>query len=162
MFSHIKYSLSKEKIRFIIAGSCNTFLDFIFLNILTAVFGIYFVIANLFSVSICITLSYFLNHYFVFRIKEPLGFRKFTTFFAVTGFSSLALQSGIITSMHWLLGTPFSRSLFIVGGVSNHPTIELNFVKAIAVLVGMIWNFIFYKHVVFKDKPSKTEAEFIG
>jgi len=162
MLDKIVKLLDDEKIRFISVGFINTFLDFILLNLFTSIFGIYFVISNILSVSVCISISFLLNHSFVFKKKTPVTIISFATFFAVTGFSSLALQSFIITSMHWMLGTPFSRSLVIIGDLSTHPIIELNFIKAVAVLIGMVWNFFFYKHVVFKDKPAKTDAEFIG
>lgn len=154
--------LQLEKVRFLLVGVVNTTLDFLLLNMFTLVFGIYFVLSNILSVIICIFISYTLNHYFVFHKKEGIKLHTILTFFAVTGFSSLALQSIIIIGMHWTLNTQFSRSLIIVSDIADNQTLELNIIKALAVGVGMVWNFMFYKYIVFKEKPTKTEAEFIG
>jgi putative flippase GtrA len=150
--------LRSEKIRFLIAGGLNTSLDFLLLNIFVFLLGAVPLIANVLSVSIGITISYLLNHHFVFRYGDKISLKKYLMFFGITGFSSLIIQSLIITGFTALFQTNFSHSLFIMRDISNNKFLELNIAKASAVLIGMIWNFILYKHIIFrmKDKDGKN------
>jgi len=158
----MKKFFGHEKIRFVIAGGLNTGLDFILLNTFVFLFGAIPLIANVLSVCIGICISYILNHYFVFRLRDKLNFKKFIMFFVVTGFSSLIIQSLIIASFETFFNTDFSRSLFIVRDIAQNDFLELNVAKVVAVLIGMVWNFMMYKHVIFKVKSrgaEKTDIE---
>jgi len=144
-----------EKIRFIFAGGLNTGLDFILLNTFVFLFGALPLLANVLSVSIGIVISYILNHRFVFQSQEKLSIKKFLLFFAVTGFSSIVIQSVIIISFEMFFNTEFSRSLFFIRDIAQNEFVELNIAKVIAVLIGMVWNFVLYKHVIFRSKNKK-------
>lgn len=150
-----------EKIRFILAGGTNTLLDFLLLNVLVFAFNTYVLFANIISVSIGITISYFLNHYFVFRSTTRINIRSYLLFFCVTGFSSLILQTMIIYGFEVLTHSQFGRSLIIIKSLYDSEALEINVAKATAVLVGMVWNFILYKYVIFKKStrhdPIPTE-----
>ena len=143
-----------EKIRFGTAGVFNTGLDFVMLNILVFVFGAYPILANTMSVSIGITISYLLNHFFVFQSKEKLQLKKYIQFFCITGFSSLIIQNSIITGFAIFFDSSLSHSLFIINLVAGNDFLELNIAKASAVLVGMVWNFTLYKYVIFRKKAD--------
>ncbi|AKM80563.1 TPA: GtrA family protein [Candidatus Saccharibacteria bacterium] len=153
-----------EKIRFIIAGCTNTGFDFVLLNSLVFIIGAFPVLANSISVSIGIVISYFLNHYFVFRSKSPISYKKFLSFFVVTGFSSLIIQGLIIYGFEVMTASEWGRSLFLINQMNKDAALELNIAKAVAVSVGMVWNFMLYKYVIFKDKLDKdfleTEEDF--
>lgn len=151
--------LGYEKVRFILVGIFNTCLDFLLLNILTFMGDLNVLVANSTSVFIGITVSYFLNHVFVFRSKEPLSFRKYLTFFAVTGVSSLVIQNLIIYGASVVTESSLNHSLFIVRQLAEHRQIELNVAKALAVGVGMVWNFLLYKYVVFKVSAKEPAIE---
>ena len=145
-----------EKVRFIFAGLANTFLDFLILNVLVFGLGVYPLLANVLSVTIGITISYYLNHYFVFRSKKKVNLRSYLMFFGVTGFSSLIIQSLVIFGFEALFNSSFGRSLFLVGSLTGHIALQLNIAKATAVLLGMVWNFTLYKYVIFKKEPIES------
>ena len=153
----MKRLFEHEKVRFVFAGGMNTGLDFFLLNTLVFLFGAMPLIANVLSVSIGIMISYVLNHYFVFRSEEKLSLKTFTLFFVITGFSSLIIQSAIIISFEMFFNTEFSHSIFFVRDIAENEFIELNIAKVIAVLIGMVWNFILYKHVIFKTKNKTSK-----
>jgi putative flippase GtrA len=158
----IKVSLSSEKTRFILVGVCNTILDFTILNTLVWGFGVWSYTANMISVVVCICISYYLNHYYVFQKKEKLSIRSFISFFAVTGFSSIFLQSAIIWLSHSIFATPFSRSILAFTGLAENQAFQLNLAKCAAVGIGMIWNYLFYKHLVFRKQVVDSQNQFIG
>ena len=151
--------LRYEKVRFLIAGGLNTGLDFLLLNFLVFFLGALPLLANGISVSIGITISYLLNHYFVFKSTDPVSMRKYLAFFAATGFSSLIIQSVIIFGFGMFFQTDISRSLFIIRDIAANEFIELNFAKAVAVGVGMVWNFLIYKYFIFKSSPHASAEE---
>lgn len=143
-----------EKIRFGTAGIFNTGLDFVMLNTLVFILGAYPILANTISVSIGITISYLLNHFFVFQLKEKIRFKKYIQFFCITGFSSLIIQNSIITGFAIFFNSNLSHSLFVIDMLVDNDFFELNIAKASAVLVGMVWNFILYKYVIFRKKSN--------
>ncbi len=154
----MKKLLQHEKVRFVIAGVGNTLLDFLILNILVFIFGFYALVGNILSVTIGITVSYFLNHYFVFQSKKQINLRAYLLFFCVTGFSSLVIQSLIIFGFEVLFRSSFGHSLFMIGSLYDHAALQLNIAKATAVLLGMVWNFTLYKHVIFRKKADEITA----
>lgn len=148
--------LKHEKVRFLLAGGLNTGLDFLFLNILVFLFNALPLVANTISVIIGITISYFLNHYFVFKSTETVTLKKYFMFFLATGFSSLIIQSVIILGFAAFFQTDFSRSLFVVSDSPMTEFVELNIAKAVAVVIGMVWNFLIYKYFIFKDRTASV------
>lgn len=150
--------LNHQKVRFLLAGVFNTGLDFLMLNTLVFAFSLRTLYANSISVTIGITVSYFLNHHFVFRQTSKISFRKYASFFAVTGFSALVLQNIVIIGGEHLFESKFGHSLIVVRSISGHQAWELNIAKAFAVGVGMVWNFTMYKRVIFKAGDN-TDTE---
>ncbi len=148
--------LENEKIRFLCAGLFNTVLDFLLLNILVLAVGLYVLVANTITVLVGVTISYFLNHYFVFRHGSAPNVHKFIVFFAITGFSSLVIQSGVIYGFELLTNSEFGRSLIIIRSLADHAVLEVNIAKAAAVAAGMVWNYLLYKHIVFRHPKSET------
>lgn len=158
--------LADRRVRFLIAGLLNTGLDFVLLNLLILAAGMPVIAANLVSVTVGITISYFLNHFFVFRHGEPVTAGRFLKFFAVTGFSSLLLQSGVIWLFERGFDTTFGRSLLMFGTSAEQEFFEINIAKATAVLIGLVWNFTLYRLVVFRapaapgdDQPAGPDAD---
>lgn len=149
--------MRSQQVRFLIAGSGNTALDFLMLNLLTLGLGLRDVPANSISVVIGVCISYLLNHLFVFRYPYRVSWRKFASFFAVTGFSSLVLQNLIIWAFETMFQTEFGHSLLLFAADSQR-AIELNIAKAVAVGVGLVWNFLFYRFVVFRlSTPAEPD-----
>lgn len=146
--------LKDQRVRFALAGCTNTALDFITLNILVFVLGLATLTANIASVFVGITISYFLNHFFVFRYPGKASWIRFGEFFLVTGFSSLVLQSVIIWGFETLFQTSFGRSLLFIGTEAEKAFVAINIAKLVAVLVGLVWNFIMYRFIVFRRRTG--------
>lgn len=146
--------LQHEKIRFGLTGCFNTGLDFILLNSLVFLLGAYPLVGNTISVTIGVTISYILNHKFVFRSSDKLSFRKYLTFFAVTGFSSLVIQNSIIYAFEVMGQAHVGQSIPLVSMIMENDALRLNAGKVMAVLAGMVWNFTLYKFVVFRNKDT--------
>lgn len=155
----MKKLLSLQKVRFLIAGCLNTGLDFLILNLLTLLAGMAVLVANGISVTVGITISYLLNHYFVFRYPERISIKKFAQFFLVTGFSSLVLQSLIIYGFEVFFDTRFGNSLLFLGSSGENQFLAINIAKAFAVFVGLVWNFCMYKFVVFRQPAVVAAVE---
>jgi putative flippase GtrA len=134
--------------RFLCVGVINTVIDLTILNILAFIFHIPALIANLFSASISISFSYFLNHHLVFRINEDHSVKKFVRFFAVTGFGILAIQSLVIYLVVHLLRAHRVSVKHFLSGIHLHispQVFELNTGKIIAIIIAMAWNFKFLR-----------------
>lgn len=120
------------------------------LNILVGLGGLPVLVANTISVSIGITISYFLNHRFVFRHQQKYSFGSYIRFFLGTGVGVIVIQNIVL----FIAGkTGFAHSAnsvhLLLINVSDR-TFALNIAKALAVVVGMVWNFLFYKYVIFR------------
>lgn len=76
----------------------------------------------------------------------------------VTGISVIALQTLII-----YLTRPTYRKLIqhshVVGFLRFEDKISLNLAKITAIIIGMVWNYLFYSRVVFKNVPKNQEVE---
>lgn len=151
--------LVHEKVRFILVGGFNTTLDFLLFNFFVLALGLYAVVGNIISVTICIFASYFLNHYFVFKHEGKVEFKKLALFVFVTGISSIGIQSAIIWGFELMTRSEFGRSLFLVDELAKNNALEVNVAKVVAVGVGMVWNFLLYKYVVFKRPNSHIDPE---
>lgn len=154
--SPMRWIWSNKIFRFFCAGTMNTIVDFSILNILVHFLHLYPLIANLFSASISITISYFLNHYVVFRISEKHSIKKFFHFFVATGSGILVVQSAVIYIVITLLNhhVPITKEILTSFHLNDLKiqTAILNIAKLAAVLVAMAWNFTIYHFVIFKPK----------
>lgn len=150
--------LAKQQVRFLIAGCFNTALDFLILNVLTLALGFPVLVANSVSVLFGISISYALQHFFVFRYPYRISWKKFLEFFVITGFSSLILQNVIIYLFELLFDTKFGNSLLLVPDAEGRHFLAINIAKFCAVLIGLVWNFLMYKFVVFR-RPQNEAAE---
>jgi putative flippase GtrA len=129
-----------EKFRFALVGGFNTALDFGILFGLTA-FGVYKIVANYISKSISFIFSFFANNTFTFKAKSGNAKREFISFVIVTLIGLWVLQPLIITAISRLLAAT----------TLNDTTILL-IAKLLATIVSLIWNYVFYSRVVFKQK----------
>ena len=132
---------------FSIIGGINTTLDFVILFVLTA-FGIKIFIANIFSTGITFTISFLMNKKITFKSvsnnKKEL-IREMILFIIVTLFGLWAIQNIIIS-----IAMPIFENLF------KNKQISLLLSKLIATIFSLIWNFILYKKVVFKNKSGQS------
>ncbi len=148
-------------VRFLCVGVCNTLLDFIMLNIFAFVIGLPVLVANLLSVCIGVSLSYYLNHHIVFRHTYPVTAKAYAKFFLITGISILCIQTAVI----YLTSPVISHELGILAAKLRFTTrlieahdgqLTVNIAKALAVLVGMVWNYILYNKIVFTKAGSEV------
>lgn len=147
-----------QKVRFAAVGISNTALDFTLLNILVVGLGMPALVGNALSVSICILVSYYLNHYFVFQHKQRWSGKSLGLFIGVTGFSSIIIQSLVIWSVG-LLVQLVPRTFIAAQVLNRHHALEMNLAKAAAVGTGMVWNFLLYKYVVFRQPRRSCKLQ---
>ena len=77
-----------------IIGSFSAGMDFLSFYLLTSVLDLYYLLANVFSVSIGITISFVLNRNFNFKVKDKT-IKRFLIFVSV-GIGGMALSSGLL------------------------------------------------------------------
>jgi len=148
-----------KKFRFLCVGSFNSLVDITTLN--TLVFAAHMPVwgANIISVSFGITVSYFLNHRLVFRHRHRPNYRQFLKFFLITGIGVIGVQTAIIYLTRPLFND-LVRHVLVNGSLSIQAKITLNAAKVTAILVGMVWNYLFYSRVIFKKSPEPIGNDF--
>lgn len=153
--SVVKRLWEKRVIRFACVGVINTLTDITILNTLVFAFGLKVLVANTISATISIVISYFWNYAIVFRREHKLSLKMFAKFVIVTGLSIVVVQSVIIYAVEHVLTI---NSIQAVVNLSHAQAkfIQVNSAKALAVLMGMVWNFALYQLVVFKKAPAGT------
>jgi putative flippase GtrA len=133
-------------LRFVAVGFLNTAIDFGILNFLRWVFaatsGWPILVFNGISVSAAMGNSYFLNKYWAFKKKETENRLMETILFVFF----TALGMGINT----LIVYYFSTNLSPVFGINE--VLWLNIGKVFATGVSLLWNFFWYKFVVFRAR----------
>ena len=128
-------------------GVLNTLLDFAVLNLLSYTFHVYsgtsLILINVFSFLAANINSYFWNKYWTFQSQNKKVAGELLKFFTVSIIGFL-LNSAIL----WSFTTVMEPAL----GLS--PQIWENVAKLIATGVYIVWNFIGYKLIVFKEKTE--------
>jgi putative flippase GtrA len=143
-------------VRFLCVGTLNTLLDFTVLNLLVMMAHFPELAANGVSVSVGITASYFLNHRVVFRHPQKYAIKSFVRFFLVTGIGAIVIQNTVL----FLAGkTGYAHSASSVHFLLSisEKTLVLNVAKAIAVVFGLVWNFLLYKYFIFSDGTQSDD-----
>lgn len=136
--------LVRQFSKFILVGGVNTGIDFAVFNALVHITGITsgyeLAIINLFSFSIAVVNSYFMNKYWTFQdITKNREETKFTQFIAVSLIGA-GINSGIVAAFTSIFPPIFGLS----------PQIWANVGKLLATGASLVWNFIGYKLFVFK------------
>ncbi len=139
-----KQIFSSEKIRFGAVGVVNTAVDFTVLFVLAMLFGLPSVIANIGSTSVALTVSYLLNKRAVFKNTDTRRLRQVMMFLIVT-LTGLWLVQGVVIA----LATEVLRSAGIAAAAS------LLIAKIIASGFSLVWNYLWYSRVVFKEKTHE-------
>jgi putative flippase GtrA len=147
-------------IRFGCVGVVGTLTDLALLNIFVFGFGLNILVGNVFSASISITMSYFLNNAIVFRREHAISLRLFLKFITVTGQSILVVQTVVIFTFEHIftiarLHTIFGNELSSAGT----RFLQVNGAKVTAVLFGMTWNFVLYHFVVFRHPKEAPDID---
>ena len=130
--------------RYLVTGVFNTALDICIYLSLVELFGLYPVIANVISTVIVLSISFFLNYYFVFRSNKSKG-KTVPFFVGVTLFNGWFIQSLVI----WLVISVFTP--FITEHWLNA------FAKLCGVGVGMVCNFLEYR-IIFRERKTREDV----
>ena len=134
----------KQKVRFGAIGIVNTAVDFGLYSVLSYVAGLPLIIANLISTSAGFIVSFFLNRKFTFDSKNERKLHEFFRFLATTLVGLWIIQPLIIY---------YCKTLFTLFHFSGIWTVVLP--KAAAILVGLVWNYLWYANFVFvKKRPE--------
>jgi len=148
-----------EKSRFVAVGVFNTGFDFLLLNILVSFVGLPLQGANFISAFAAMCLSFILNKKFVFNGKGMFNAKEFFTFVGITLLGIWGVQGVVI----FLLTQQFPQPLSTIAdtihanGIASSFSIDFirnNIAKVVATVASLVWNYIFYKYVVFL--PSKV------
>ena len=135
--SVIQKLYSSQKARFGLAGVINTLIDIGALNLLVIVVGAPLVISNAISTTLAMTGSFVLNKKAVFR-NDGWSRRQVILFIVVTASGLWIVQTAIVVWAYLLLG-------------SLPEELRLNVAKAIGIVFSLLWNYIWYKRVVFRQ-----------
>ena len=137
-------------------GIINTIVDFSILNILVFVFGLNNIVANTISVSVAMLVSYVLNHTIVFRYQGKNHAKNIVLFVVNYRFWAFCFAKlSDLSFVHLYTSRPILATSIIhaLGFDSlSKEFITLNFAKAVATGVTMVWNYFMYKKFVFNDK----------
>lgn len=155
-------SETKQVGRFGLIGVINTVIDFGVFNLYVALIGLTFFKvlgfplspANLVSVTAAMTFSFIANKTYVFKAKGRSTLKQAIVFLSVTAFSVYIIQNGVLFLFTevWPRSFEFWYNLLkpIIGGFITLEFATNNGAKAIAVGTGMVWNYLWYKKVVFR------------
>ena len=131
----------KQKVRFGAIGILNTAVDFGLYSVLSYFGGLPLIIANFISTSAGFLVSFFLNRKFTFDSKSERKLHEFFRFLATTLVGLWIIQPLIIY---------YCKTLFTLFHFSGIWVVVLP--KAVAILVGLVWNYLWYSRYVFVPK----------
>lgn len=162
MIDFIKKLWERKVVRFLVIGCFNTAFDISLLLSILKILDWSPLIANSLSVSIAVTVSYFLNHRIVFRETSGYTFKKYLHFFLVTGLGVILIQDVVIylvIDKFWVISQ--AKTWRLLGHATSLRTLELLGAKLSGVVIGLAWNYLLYKYLVFRNHDEEDEL-FIG
>ena len=145
-FAHLiskKFSIVWQIAKFALVGALNSFVDLGVLNLLMfvsgAVVGVSYPLFKGISFIVASTNSYFWNKFWTFDSERKIQKKEFSQFFLVSIVGFL-INVGVASLIVNIVGPQFGLSSKIwanIGAVG-------------ATFIGMTWNFLGYKFIVFK------------
>ncbi|WP_410567825.1 GtrA family protein [Amycolatopsis sp. cmx-4-61] len=132
--------ISATQLRFGLVGVANTLVDALGYALLVTL-GVPLFVANFISTSTGMLLSFTLNRNFTFRAKDGDVRRQALLFFAVTAFGLWVVQAAIIFAV-----------------TSAFPGVHVLVPKFAGIAVGLVWNYVLYNKVVFRQRPAKVQG----
>ena len=149
----MKY-MKKRTIRFIFIGIVNTSINFVILNLAFYDLGFTKIWSNIFATSVALIFSFILNKNFVFAHKGT-WFKPFLLFLAVSISGTLILNNTIYALSIYALrnyDASISHLLHYISIPVSPSFVSINASAAIATCFSMVWNYTWYKKVVFNSK----------
>ncbi|TSC63124.1 MAG: hypothetical protein G01um101448_109 [Parcubacteria group bacterium Gr01-1014_48] len=131
-------------VKFGMVGGFNTMLELSIINVLIVIFdaatGILFVLFKTASFIVAAGSAYFWNRNWTFVSRTRASFQEFGVFI-VSGFWGFLINISTATFL-----------VSVVPAPDGMPTVLwVNYSVLIAVLVGMVWNFLFQRFILFRD-----------
>lgn len=145
-----KYPIIGQFVRFAMIGGLNTGIDLIILNILTIATGlkegVAFAIFKGISFVAAATFSYFMNKHWAFKdTSKSQEVRKFSQFFIVSIVGAL-INVGTASLVVNVIKPALGGTLVI----PLNDQLWVNVAALSGTAIGLIWNFLGYKFIVFK------------
>lgn len=140
----------KKVIIFAAIGIFNTVFDMALYVLVQYLTGS-IIIANIVATSAALIGSYLLNSKLTFKAKKWTA-KSFVLFVVVTIFGLWVLQTGVIYLLTPLVGVIPEFLWRLLGPIEGVAKILAPKVAATAVTV--VWNFLWYNKVIFKDKDA--------
>jgi len=146
---------SRQILVFVLVGVATTAIDFVVFNLLTRPrVGWRRIPANVVSVSVAMAWSFLANWLIVFQPGGSEWLERAGRFLATTLFSAFVLQNALLylTTYHWKW--PANLVWLVVQSLRldrwvDEDVCSRNTCKALAVSVGLVWNFCWYKFFVY-------------
>jgi len=142
---------------FVVVGVITTAVDFAVFNLLTGRrLGWRRIPANVVSVAVAMAWSFVANWILVFQPEGDAWLGRAGRFLVTTAFSAFVLQNLVLYFTTYVWTWPSQAVLQIVGRLSisrrfTDDLIARNTCKVMAVAVGLVWNFLWYKFFVYVD-----------
>jgi len=138
---------------FTLIGFTATVIDYAVLNILTLLFGVPILGANVISSSLSSIYSYILNRKVVFDSIAHGERRSFLLYLGSIVVSIAVIQSGVIA----VLGHGVTEDWYATFGVTGawNDLLATNTAKVIAGVLSLWWNFYTQRRFVFRSNSAK-------
>lgn len=147
-FAGRKVSVVPQFAKFAAAGSANTALDIGILNglmfITVIAAGYWYAVFKAISFAAAVVSSYFLNRYWTFETKTNASTKEFGQFLVVS-LIGLVVNVSVASLLVVKIGSPFESITQTQWATAS---------ALCATFVALIWNFLGYKFIVFKDKGA--------
>ena len=140
--------------KFGLVGLASTVIDFSILNLVHNLFGLTLIQANLISTTVAMVFSFSLNRKYVFTAHDGSVWRQGILFVLVTAFGLYVVQTLVIHSLTVTWLGPVHLAIGVVGFVGlgrilSDNVVITNSTKLVATAFSLVWNYLFYKKVVF-------------
>jgi putative flippase GtrA len=122
--------------RYLIVGFSTVGLEIIDIRILTKYIGLWYLYSNTIAYTISFIFNFFLNRNWSFKSKGNLAYQLAT--YGILFFINLFLSN----AMMYLFTSVFNIYYMIS--------------KVISIGVIVMWNFVLYKKIIYKEKPAET------
>ncbi|MDR0483121.1 MAG: GtrA family protein [Cellulomonadaceae bacterium] len=136
--------LANSKFRFLLVGAVNTGIDFGILNLLVHL-GVPLLPANIVSTSVALCFSFVANKKFTFKASGGSVWKQALLFLGFTLFGLWVIQGAILHLAQWAF--PDFMNTFV----------GLNVAKLVATVFSLIWNYLTYDRIVFRESADPTE-----
>lgn len=144
----------KQFILFCCVGLINTVLDLSFYFVLHQIMGLPAYFASPLIVFTVMSISYVLNAKIVF--PTTLKLKQYVNFMILTGIGVIVIQT-TMSSLFERWAQDFLINLQIFSKEDLNIFIANSLVRIAGVIFSLAWNFLFYKYVVFRDRPKEKD-----